>query len=104
MALQNQSKLCIDMLTIRFVRYALPAYLGDTCRICLYECTESSEGGVLLLVIPDLVKRLTPVQGELWQERGNETRVHQSNPAYRNGSILVQRSGGLWVQQNWDQA
>lgn len=104
MALQNQSKLYIDMLTFNAVQDALSAYLGDACGICLHECTESSEGGILLLVVPDLVKRLTPVQGELWQERGNETRVHQSNPPYRDGSVLVQRSGSLRVQQNWYQA
>ena len=103
MALQNQSKLYTDTSALIFGRNALSAYLGNAGRIGLHECTESSEGRVLLLVIPDLVECLTPVQGELWQERGNKTRVHQSNPSYRDGSVLVQRSGSLWVQQDWDQ-
>ena len=104
MALQNQSKLYIDISALKVVQDALSAYLGDARGIGLHECTESSEGRVLLLVVPDLVECLTPVQSEFWQERSNETRVHQSNPSYRNGGVLMQRSGSLRVQQNWDQA
>jgi len=103
MALQNQSKLCIDMLTLRVGQNVLSTYLGDAGWIGLHECTESSECGVLLLVVPDLVERLTPIESELRQERSNETWVHQSNPSYRDSSVLVQRSGSLWVQQNRDQ-
>jgi hypothetical protein len=55
MALQNQSKLYIDTSTPEVVQNALSAYLGDACRIGLHECTESSEGRVLLLVVPDLI-------------------------------------------------
>ena len=90
MALQNQSKLYIDGLTLKVVQDTLSAYLGDARGIGLYECTESSEGRVLLLVVSDLIERLTPIQSELWQERGNEIRVHQSDPSYRDGSVLVQ--------------
>ena len=89
MALQNQSKLYIGVSTLTVVQDALSAYLGDACGIGLHERTESSEGGVLLLIVPDFVERLTPVQSELWQERGNETRVHQSDPSYRDGGVLV---------------
>lgn len=98
MALQNQSKLYIDGSTLKVVRGTPPAYLGDPRGISLYECTESSEGRVLFLVVSDLVERLTPVQSELWQERGDEIRMHQSDPSYRDGSVLVQRSRCLWMQ------
>ena len=65
MALQNQSKLYVDMSTLEIVQKTLCAHLSDACRIGLHERTKSSEGGVLLFVVPDLVERLTPVQGEL---------------------------------------
>jgi hypothetical protein len=88
MALQNHSKLWIDV-SFRCFQSELPSHLSDPSRISLDKCTEPSEGGVLLFVVPDLVERLTPTQCKLWQEWSNKARVHQPNPSYRDSSVLV---------------
>jgi len=103
MALQNQSKLYIDMSTLWAVQNGFSTYLGDACRIGLHDCTESSEGGVPFLVTPDLAEQLATAQGKLRQEWGDETRVHQSNLPYRDGGVRVQTSGSLCVHQNRNQ-
>ena len=66
MALQNQSRLYTDRSTLGIIQDSLSAYLGDPGGVGLHKCAESSEGRILLLVVPDLIERLTPVQSELW--------------------------------------
>ena len=79
-------------------------HLCDTGRVRLYERAEPTERRVLLLVVPDFVQRLAPRLRKLGQERRDQRRGRQADPADRHRRVLVQAPGCLRVEQDGYQA
>lgn len=74
--------------------------LGDPSWIALYKSAEASEGGVLLLVVSNLVQSLTPCLSKFREVRSHQCWVHEADTTDGDSCVLVKTPWCLGMEQD----